>query len=66
MSAETSVLFDAPGPKARVRHRSSPSSAVLLVAGLFLVLRALADPANDQLTAAKWPPFLEWSSWTTT
>ena len=31
---------------------------------LYLVLKGLANPANDQLTAAKWVPFLEWSSWT--
>jgi glutamate transport system permease protein len=52
MSAETSVLFDAPGPKARVRHR------VIAIAGglgifvlLFLLIRALA--AKGQFTAEK-------------
>lgn len=64
MSAETSVLFDAPGPKALVRHRILAVLGVLLVVALLaLVIRGLANPANDQLTAEKWLPFLEWSSW---
>ena len=64
MSAETSLLFDAPGPKALVRHRIlAVVGVLLLLAALFLVLKALANPANDQLTAAKWLPFVEWSSW---
>ena len=64
MSAETSLLFDAPGPKALVRHRIMAIVGVLLLlVALFLVLKALANPANDQLTAAKWLPFVEWSSW---
>ncbi len=64
MSAETNVLFDAPGPKALVRHRIIAVVGVLLLLGLlYLVIRGLANPANNQLTAEKWLPFLEWSSW---
>ncbi|MET1003996.1 MAG: amino acid ABC transporter permease [Propionibacteriaceae bacterium] len=64
MSAETSLLFDAPGPKALVRHRIIAVIGVLLLLGLlYLVIKGLANPANDQLTAEKWLPFLEWSSW---
>jgi glutamate transport system permease protein len=64
MSAETSVLFDAPGPKALVRHRIIAAVGVVLLLILaFFVIKGLANPENDQLTAAKWAPFLEWSSW---
>jgi glutamate transport system permease protein len=64
MSAETNVLFDAPGPKALVRHRIIAVIGVLLLLGLlYLVIKGLANPANNQLTAEKWLPFLEWSSW---
>lgn len=56
------VLFDAPGPKARARHR------ILTVVGL-LALLAIAywiygrmDEKN-QFTAARWSPFLTWAAW---
>ncbi|GAA3699411.1 amino acid ABC transporter permease [Microlunatus aurantiacus] len=62
--SESSVLFDAPGPKALVRYRIVAAVGVLLLLGLlFLIIRGLANPTNNQLTAAKWLPFLEWSSW---
>lgn len=64
MSGEANVLFDAPGPKAIVRHRIIAAVGVLLLlAMLYFVIRGLANPANNQLTAEKWLPFLEWSSW---
>jgi glutamate transport system permease protein len=64
MSAETSVLFDAPGPKALVRHRIVAAiGVVLLLVIAYFVIKGLANPENDQLTAAKWVPFIEWSSW---
>jgi glutamate transport system permease protein len=64
MSAETSVLFDAPGPKALVRHRIIAVIGILLMLGaLYFVIKGLANPENNQLTAEKWLPFLEWSSW---
>ena len=63
MSAEVSVLFDAPGPKARFRHNVIAVVGGLAIAALlFLLIRALA--AKDQFTAAKWSPFLEASVWT--
>lgn len=63
MSAQQ-VLFDAPGPRARARHR------ILAVIGVLLLLAALAwvlerFNATGQLEAAKWTPFLEWSTWRT-
>jgi glutamate transport system permease protein len=64
MSAEATVLFDAPGPKAIVRYRIFAAIGIVILLGLaFLVIRGLANPANNQLTAEKWMPFLEWSSW---
>jgi len=63
MSAEVSVLFDAPGPKARFRYRVIAVVGGLLIAALLVLLnRALA--AKDQFSAAKWTPFLEPATWT--
>jgi glutamate transport system permease protein len=57
MSQQPSVLFDAPGPRTRARHRlytvlTAVALAVLLV-GLVLVL---AD--KDQLSYSAWEPFV--------
>ena len=63
MSAVTTVLFDAPGPQARLRHRVLTVIGALAIAALLLVLiRELA--AKDQLTAEKWEPFLDPVTWT--
>ena len=63
MSAEASVLFDAPGPRARRRHLVIAVVGSLgLLALLYLLVRALA--AKGQFTAAKWSPFLEPVTWT--
>jgi glutamate transport system permease protein len=63
VSAEVSVLFDAPGPRARFRHNVIAVVGGLAIAALlFLLIRALA--AKDQFTAAKWSPFLEAEVWT--
>jgi glutamate transport system permease protein len=65
MSAPTSVLFDAPGPKARMRHRIIAVIAVIAILVLLgLVIRGLANPRNSQLTGEKWSPFLMASTWT--
>jgi glutamate transport system permease protein len=59
------VLFDAPGPKARARHRVlAVAGALLIVLLVLLVVRALANPDNNQLTAEKWSPFLDPVTWT--
>lgn len=61
MSAQT-VLFDAPGPKARLRHNILTVVGALLIVGiLYLVLSRLA--ATGQLDAAKWTPFLTGAAW---
>lgn len=64
-AAPTMVLFDAPGPKAQVRHRIIAVIGGLAAVGvILLILRGLANPANNQLTATKWTPFLEGETWT--
>ena len=63
MSAEVSVLFDAPGPKARRRHLLIAAvGSLAILALLVLVVTALA--AKDQFTAAKWASFLDPVTWT--
>ncbi|GAA2103282.1 amino acid ABC transporter permease [Microlunatus panaciterrae] len=65
MSAQTSVLFDVPGPRAKRRHVVLGVIGVLALAGVLLfVLRALANPENNQLTAEKWLPFISAEAWT--
>ena len=63
MSAEVSVLFDAPGPRARFRYNVVAVVGGLAIAALlFLLIRALA--VKGQFTAARWAPFLESDTWT--
>ena len=63
MSAEASVLFDAPGPKARARYAMVAVIGGLAIAALlFLLVRALA--AKDQFSAARWRPFTDSVTWT--
>ncbi len=53
----TSVLFDAPGPRARLRNRVVSGVTIALAAlVVWAVISRLA--AKGQLTAAKWKPFL--------
>ncbi|OBH18164.1 amino acid ABC transporter permease [Mycolicibacter terrae] len=58
------VLFDAPGPRARARHRAM-SVVTVLAAGLlgWVVYSRLA--AKGQLAAEKWTPFLTADLWRT-
>jgi len=59
-----SVLFDAPGPRARIRNRIiTVVTALATLAVIWLVISALAD--KGQLTAAKWEPFLTANLWKT-
>ena len=63
MSAEASVLFDAPGPKARRRYvLIAVFGTLVILALLYLLMSALA--AKGQFTAAKWSPFLDPVTWT--
>ncbi|MEV0628316.1 amino acid ABC transporter permease [Nonomuraea wenchangensis] len=59
----TNVLFDAPGPRARLRNNALTllSVAVLLFIA-YLVISTLGE--KGQLDAAKWEPFLRGDTWT--
>ena len=63
MSDTTRVLFDAPGPKARVRYRIMAVVGALLILGVLYVIYGRLDE-KSQLTAARWDWVLESSSWT--
>ncbi|WP_405492187.1 amino acid ABC transporter permease [Nocardia sp. NBC_00511] len=59
-----SVLYDAPGPRARLRYRLySVVVVVIAAAAVWLVYHGLAD--KGQFTAAKWKPFTESQIWST-
>ncbi|MGE2692325.1 amino acid ABC transporter permease [Mycolicibacterium pulveris] len=59
-----SVLFDAPGPRARIRnHIVTVITVVLALLALWVVYSRLQ--AKGQLTAEKWEPFLTANLWTT-
>ncbi|MEZ0357463.1 glutamate ABC transporter permease [Mycobacterium sp. ENV421] len=59
-----SVLFDAPGPRARVRNRIV--TAVTIVVAALVVWAVIVKLAGKgQLTAAKWQPFLTGNLWKT-
>ncbi|WP_131737563.1 amino acid ABC transporter permease [Actinomadura roseirufa] len=62
MSDEATVLFDAPGPRARARHRI----ATVVASAVFLaVLAALVWRFNErgQFEGRLWSPFLKWEVW---
>ncbi|MDZ4268460.1 MAG: amino acid ABC transporter permease [Mycobacterium sp.] len=62
--SSASVLFDAPGPRARVRnHVISAITAVVVAAVAWIIYSRLQS--TGQLTAAKWEPFLTSNLWTT-
>jgi glutamate transport system permease protein len=59
-----SVLFDAPGPRARVRnHVITGVTVAVTAAAIWVVVAKLT--AKGQLTAAKWEPFLTANLWKT-
>src|ERR1700742_430312 len=59
-----SVLFDAPGPRARARNRVFNVVTALVIALVAWVVYSQLD-AKGQLTAAKWEPFLTANLWKT-
>ena len=60
----SSVLFDAPGPRAKVRNRVVTGVTLTLLALVaWAVISRLAD--KGQLTAAKWRPFTTGDLWKT-
>ncbi|BBZ34198.1 amino acid ABC transporter permease [Mycolicibacterium confluentis] len=59
-----SVLFDAPGPRARARNRIATAATVVVLAAVAAaVLWQFAE--KDQLTAEKWSPFFTANLWKT-
>lgn len=64
MSAGASVLFDAPGPRARLRHHFySLLVLIAVVAGGWWLFQAFDE--QGQFTAEKWKPFLQAGVWET-
>lgn len=64
MSDAVAVLYDVPGPKAVLRYRILTGVVAVVSLGVaFLIYRAL--DSKGQLTAEKWDPFLESTTWTT-
>lgn len=63
MSSTTAVLYDHPGPKAKVRNNIITVIFLLILA---YILWYVYDTLNSkgQLTAAKWDPFLTADMWT--
>ncbi|MEV7647896.1 amino acid ABC transporter permease [Arthrobacter sp. NPDC089319] len=62
MSVKQSVLFDAPGPKARARILGTNIlGIVVFVAAAFFVLKGLSD--KGQLAPELWSPFLTAEVW---
>ncbi|MDA4109811.1 amino acid ABC transporter permease [Mycolicibacterium holsaticum] len=59
-----SVLFDAPGPRARIRN-GVVTAITLVIALLALWVVYSRLQAKGQLTAEKWEPFLTANLWTT-
>lgn len=62
MSAEASVLFDLPGPRARVRHRifAVVGGLVLLAILAWILMRM---DAKGQLDPTKWSKAISWDAW---
>lgn len=61
---QASVLYDAPGPAARIRNIVySIMVFVVVVAAGWFVYRGFAD--KGQFTAEKWEPFLDGAVWST-
>ncbi|CAM4225395.1 amino acid ABC transporter permease [Nocardia ninae] len=64
MTTAPSVLFDAPGPKGRIRHHIYSVVVIVAVAAFLWVLYSgFAD--KGQFTAEKWKPFVDLEVWET-
>jgi glutamate transport system permease protein len=61
--AKPSVLYDAPGPRARLRNNVLTLASLVLILGIaYLVIAALAD--KGQLEGRLWDPFIDAGTWT--
>ncbi len=56
------VLFDAPGPKAVIRHRIIAVMGILVLVAMIIFILLRMDE-KGQLAAAKWTPLFEASAW---
>lgn len=64
MSEQASVLYDLPGPRARIRNRIiAVVFGLVVIAVAAYVISTLSD--NGQLEWAKWEPFTIGTTWTT-
>ena len=60
--AGATVLYDAPGPKAKVRNQITAVAFIAILAAIAIwVIVTLAS--NDQFAGEKWEPFSYWSTW---
>ncbi len=62
--SSASVLFDAPGPRARVRNWGITAVTLVITLLVLWVVYSKLD-AKGQLDAAKWEPFLTANLWKT-
>jgi glutamate transport system permease protein len=60
----STVLYDAPGPRALLRNRVITVTTVLAAVGIMAVVLAKLD-AKGQLAASKWEPFTTANLWRT-
>src|SRR5689334_24956946 len=60
----SSVLFDAPGPRALIRNRIVTIGTVIVTLLVLWVVYSKLE-SKGQLTAAKWEPFLTANLWKT-
>ncbi|PRC41937.1 glutamate ABC transporter permease, partial [Mycobacterium sp. ITM-2017-0098] len=63
-SSGSSVLFDAPGPRARIRNHVISGVTVVVVLAVGWVVYSRLN-SRGQLTAEKWEPFLTGDLWRT-
>ncbi|GAA0365124.1 amino acid ABC transporter permease [Actinoallomurus spadix] len=59
---QASVLFDAPGPKARMRHNILTLISAIVILAIIYVVVARFDK-EGQLQGKLWKPFIEVSTW---
>lgn len=65
MSAPQSVLFDAPGPRAKILYAVIGVIGVLILLGCAaVIIIGLGNPDNNQWAPQKWLPFLDPVTWT--
>ncbi|MFC4059406.1 amino acid ABC transporter permease [Planomonospora corallina] len=62
--SSASVLFDAPGPRARVRNAVYTVAALAAITGLMYFVYAKFDE-KGQWEGRIWEPFLRWGTWET-